>query len=75
MKIATVRAGIVRTFNLGDYNSLKLETSIEADIEEGDDPKQIVQDLFLMARDEIRTEYMVQVAKKKPAESSKPAEK
>ena len=75
MKIATVRAGIVRTFNLGDYNSLKLETSIEADIEEGDDAKKVIQDLFLMARDEIRIEYLIQVAKKKSAESSKAAEK
>ena len=64
MKIATVRVGLSRTFNLGDFNSVKIEVALEADMEEGDLSSQAAKTLFTTARDEIREEYLIQTRKK-----------
>ena len=69
MKVATVRAGLSRTFNLGDYNSVKIETSLEADLEEGDDAGVVLAQLFAAGRAELKQEYLVQKGKKQQATS------
>lgn len=57
MKIKTISVKYGRKFNLQDYNSLALEVTYFADIDEGDDATAIVLQLQDAAREDVRREY------------------
>lgn len=57
MKVKTVAVCYGRKFNLGDYNSLNLEVTLWADLEEGDSPDDVTGALQGKARDAVRREY------------------
>ncbi len=50
MKLRSVGVEYGRTFNLGDYNNLRITISLQADLEDGDDPELAVKGLRQMAR-------------------------
>ena len=57
MKVATVIVGYKRTFNLGDYNSIKIEVALEADLEEGDESQNVIANLQEQARMAVKAEW------------------
>lgn len=57
MKVNSVAVCYERKFNLGDYQSLKLECTIWADLEEGDESQQVIQNLQDQARDAVKREF------------------
>jgi hypothetical protein len=57
VKIKTIAAGYERKFNLGDYNSLNLEVTCWADLEDGDDPEASIQAIQDKCRNAVRAEY------------------
>jgi hypothetical protein len=69
MKIDKIAAGYERKFNLGDYNSLSLEVTIWADVEDGDDPQAVIQAVQDKCRDSVKAEY-ARLKSKVPANTS-----
>jgi len=57
MRVNTVSVSYGRKFNLGDYNSLALEVTLWADLEEGDDAQTVVNSLQEQARESVKREY------------------
>ena len=57
MKINAVAVAYQRRFNLGDYQSLGLECTIWADLEEGDEPDQVIATLQEQARIAVKREH------------------
>jgi hypothetical protein len=57
MKIKTISVSYSRKFNLGDYNSLGLEVTYWADLDESDDPVLITKHLQAAAREDVKREY------------------
>lgn len=69
MKVTTIACSYERKFNLGDYNSLKLEVTSWADLEDGDDPAECRRKLLGECRDHVRDEFVALKAKLKPNQS------
>ena len=57
MRIKQVSVSYQRAFNLGDYNSLRLEVTYWADLEENDDPVLITKHLQAAAREDVKREF------------------
>jgi hypothetical protein len=61
MKIKTVKVSDAATINLGNYESRKLGLEVEVVLDEGENPKEVIQKAFNSARkqlnDEIATQY------------------
>lgn len=66
IKVKKIAAGYTRKFNLGDYNSLELEASCWADIEETDDPAECLEVLQDVCKDAVKKGY-IKMAKSIPA--------
>ena len=58
MKVTTISVTYARTFNLGDYNSMRLETAVSADLDESDDPAQAQAALWAIAKDSVKAQAM-----------------
>lgn len=58
MKVSTIAVCYGRKFNLGEYNSLHLEATVWADLEEGDDPDRVMADLQGQTREAVKREYL-----------------
>lgn len=56
MELKTISTTYGRKLNLGDYNSIHIEMSLWADLEEGDDPALGAEALRQMARHQVMTE-------------------
>lgn len=56
MTVKTVHVGHSRTFNLGNFNSLKLDMSFDVELHDDDDPEQVVRDLQEQAKYHVETE-------------------
>lgn len=63
MKLKTISTTYGRKLNLGDYNSVHIEMSLWADLEDGDDEAIAADALRTMARNQVMTE-MVRVQPK-----------
>ena len=50
MKITKLVKSISRTINLGDFNSIRIENGVEAEIAESDNLEQVEQKLYLDIR-------------------------
>ena len=50
MKITKLVKSISRTINLGDFNSIRIENGVEAEIAESDNLEQVEQKLYLGIR-------------------------
>ena len=57
MRVNTVSVSYGRKFNLGDYNSLSLEVTLWADLEEGDVAQAVINSLQDQARNSVKAEY------------------
>ncbi len=57
MKIDKISITYNRAFNLGDYNSLRLEATVWADVDEGDNPDECIRALQEQVRDAVKKEY------------------
>ncbi len=57
VKVSTISVSYQRKFNLGDYNSLGLEATIWADLEEGDDPQAVMLRLQDQVRESVKREF------------------
>lgn len=58
MKIKTLTATYDRRFNLGDYNSLRIEVSVSAELDEEDWADAVMLAIQLRAREAVRSEYI-----------------
>ena len=58
MQIRKVTASYGRTINLGDFNSLRLDATFEADVEPGEDPLDAINHLFAEARAEVKRQAL-----------------
>ena len=61
-KITTVSVTYERKVNLGDYNSAHIGISIWAELEEGDDPKAITEQLYEDAKGHVKAQTLPVVA-------------
>lgn len=68
MKVTAISATYGRKHNLGNYNSVHVEVSMWADVDEDEDIAMAALDLRKMCRDEVKGELMRLV--KDDAESS-----
>jgi hypothetical protein len=50
MKITKITVNVGQVFNLGNYQSARIEAGAEATIEEGEDPKPAYEKLYLEAK-------------------------
>ena len=57
MTITSVSVTHSRTFNLGNFNSLKLDQSFEASVDEGEAPEDVVRTLQEHAARHVATEH------------------
>ena len=57
-KIDKIACGYTRKFNLGNYQSLELEVTTWADLEPGDDPKQVCTGLQEFCREQVKQEFV-----------------
>lgn len=57
MKIIKITATYGRVFNLGNYNNVRIEASLEAEIEENDSVDSCFEELRAEARNQVATEY------------------
>lgn len=57
MKIREVSVTVSRTFNLGNYESLRLEGGAVADLQEGDDVVAARAQLLTEVRESLRQQY------------------
>lgn len=58
MQIKSINVTYARTFNLGDYNSMRLECAMAAELAEGDDPAQAEQRLWEMVKESVKAQAM-----------------
>ena len=58
MKITTVRVSYGRTFNMRDFEFLRLDASFEATTEEGDDLAAVQSELWDLARADVKAQAM-----------------
>ena len=56
MKLVQIEASYGRTVNMGDYNSMRVDIKLVADIEEGDDEAAAADALRAMARNQVMLE-------------------
>ena len=56
MRLKTISVTYGRKLNLGDYNSVHVETSLWADLDEGDDEASAAENLRQMARNQVTAE-------------------
>ncbi len=54
-----------RKVNLGDYNNANIEVTIGADVELGDDLHEVMQELWTMAKANVRAQVLPLLAKGK----------
>jgi len=54
MKITSITASYKRTINLGNYENVAIESSLTADLEEGDDYQLALKQLFDTAKAEAK---------------------
>ncbi len=57
MRIKQIHVSYSRTFNLGNYENVKIEAGLEADLEEGDNLQTVFEALRQEARLQVATEY------------------
>lgn len=57
MKITKITATYGRVFNLGNFNNVRIETTLEAEIEEGDAVDACFEELRSQAREQVAMEY------------------
>jgi hypothetical protein len=72
MKVSQVAVAYTRKFNMGDYNSLGLECTLWADLEEGDTSADVIQALQDQAREAVKREYARLPKKTGPASNPAP---
>ena len=58
MKITEITIGVSRTFNLGDYNSLRVEASASASVEDSVDMDSARATLLAEVRETLRRTYL-----------------
>ncbi len=58
MQITKVTVGFGSTINLGNYNSARFDVQLEAELDEGEDVEQAVQQLHQQARDNVRRQAL-----------------
>ena len=58
MKLTEITIGVSRTFNLGDYNSLRVEASATASVEDTVDLEAARATLLAEVRETLRRTYM-----------------
>lgn len=58
MKVKTIQVTYGRKINLGNYNSCELGLSIWADLDEGENPHEAVEQLQRDARNHVRRVYL-----------------
>ena len=58
MKITEITIGVSRTFNLGDYNSLRVEASASASVEDSVDMDSARATLLAEVRETLRRAYV-----------------
>lgn len=59
--MATITAVAItygRTFNLGDYQSARIDITIEADLDELDDRQAVLDDLWRRAKDNVKAQAL-----------------
>jgi hypothetical protein len=56
MRVVTITATYARTFNLGEYNSMRLEASLSADLDDDDDPAAAHAELFDLAKATVKAQ-------------------
>lgn len=57
MKVKTISVTYGRKFNLGDFQSCHIESTIWADLDENDVPVDVSESLRKFAREEVKAEY------------------
>lgn len=57
MKIKQIHVSYSRTFNLGNYENVKIEAGLVADLDEGDNLQTAFEELRQEARLQVRAEY------------------
>lgn len=63
MKIKTISAVYERKFNTGDYSSMTIGATVWADLDEGDDPEKAFEQLYALAKEEVKTQAMPVLSK------------
>lgn len=58
MKVVAISVTYARTFNLGDYNSMRLECAISAELSEDDSLDAAQEALWLVAKDSVKAQAM-----------------
>lgn len=54
MKVTQISASYRRTINLGNFESVTIEASLSADLDDGDDKSLCMKELFAIAKQEAR---------------------
>lgn len=62
-RITKVKAGFGSTVNLGNYNSARFDVELEAELEAGDDPQEVMAALHEEAREEVKRQAVPIVRK------------
>ena len=66
MKLTTLSIGVSRTFNMGDYNSLKVEASVTASVEDEAEIPGAREALLAEVRTSLQVAYAAFKPKAKP---------
>lgn len=57
MKIKEVMVGLSRTYNIGNYESFKIEGAVAASLDDDDDPQEVADELRPILRESMRRTY------------------
>lgn len=58
MRVVSVTVTYARTFNLGEYNSMRLECSLSAEIDEDEDPATAQAELWQLVKDSVKAQAL-----------------
>jgi hypothetical protein len=58
MRIISINVTYARTFNLGEYNSMRLECALSADLDEDEDPAAAQAELWQLAKDSVKAQAL-----------------
>jgi hypothetical protein len=58
MRVVSVTVTYARTFNLGDYNSMRLECDLAAEVDEDEDPAAAQAELFDLAKSTVKAQAL-----------------
>ena len=59
MQITEIRVSVTKTFNLGNFNSMRLEAGATATLDSADDPKACREALYAEVQDSLAEQWTV----------------